>query len=257
MPEDHALIMLATIEENPWLYLDEISAYLHSECGVDYGRVRCFRELVRRGYSLKVMQQVAQQRDEEKRNMYRWTLLSLGVQPWNLLFCDETSKRDSVLRRKRGWGLRGHAVRSHRVLHRETNISVLALFGLSGFVDFSCKEGGYTSETFLEAFEFMIVPHLEPGHVLVMDNCQIHHTHMDRMRDMAVARGAIIVLLAPYSPIDNPIEYAFSVFKAFWRRHSDWLSTMDTYDAVRLCLFSCYENAAAGAQATFTHCGYT
>ena len=86
MPEDHALIMLATIEENPWLYLDEISAYLHSECGVDYGRVRCFRELVRRGYSLKVMQQVAQQRDEEKRNMYRWTLLSLGVQPWNLLF---------------------------------------------------------------------------------------------------------------------------------------------------------------------------
>ena len=53
-----------------------------------------------------------------------------------------------------------------------------------------------------------------------------------------MANGAIIVFLAPYSPIDNPIEYAFSVFKAFWRRHSDWLSTMGTYDAARLCLFS-------------------
>ena len=85
MPEDHAIIMLVTIKDNSLLYFDEIRAYVNSECGVDYGRVRCFRELVRRGYSLKVMQQVAQQRDEEKRNMYRWTLLSLGVQPWNLL----------------------------------------------------------------------------------------------------------------------------------------------------------------------------
>ena len=48
MPEDHAIIMLVTIKDNPLLYLDEIRAYVNSECGVDYGRVRCFRELVRR-----------------------------------------------------------------------------------------------------------------------------------------------------------------------------------------------------------------
>ena len=48
------------------------------------------QSLVVRGHSLKVMQYVATQRDEEKRQLYWFALFDLGVRPEHLLFCDDT-----------------------------------------------------------------------------------------------------------------------------------------------------------------------
>ena len=202
------------------------------------------------------MQKVAAQRDEGHRALYWWTLLSLGIQPWQLVFCDETSKRESALRRKRGWGLRGARVTRKEVFHSTKSISVLALYGISGFIDFDCVEGGYSSDDFIEAFQFMIIPHLQPGMDLVLDNCGIHHAFEDEMKAMAAAVGARILFLAPYSSIDNPIELAFNVFKIYWIRNSSYFSQLEMKDAVRECLFNCYPNPHEAALASYRHCGY-
>jgi len=260
MSDEHAAIMLEIAEENPWLYLDEISAEMLTRTGISYSPKRIHKDLVVRGHSLKVMQYAATQRDEEKRQLYWFALFDLGVRPEHLLFCDETSKKHAALRRKRGWGGRGARVTRKCLLHHEKNLSVLALYGISGFLDFDITEGGFTSDSFMAAFEYVILPRLSafpnPGSVLVLDNCQIHHTHETAMRAMVERVGAKLLFLAPYSPIDNPIEMAFNVFKAYWTRHAEYLQHLPVREAVEMCLFNCYEDKEAAAVATYRACGY-
>ena len=68
-------------------------------------------------------------------------------------FLDETAKDDRMLRRKHGWGMRGAVVESTRLLHNGKTVSILTLFGFSGFEDFDWKKGCYNSEEFMDAFE--------------------------------------------------------------------------------------------------------
>jgi transposase len=54
MPDEHAVVMIEIIEENPWLYLDELSAELLFRIGVSYKSKKIYNDLVVRGFSLKV-----------------------------------------------------------------------------------------------------------------------------------------------------------------------------------------------------------
>ena len=159
--------------------MDEFAAELFVRTGVKYLPGRCHAMLKERGYTLKVMRQVAAQRDEAQRDEY-WQaiaeLYAVGATAASFCFCDETAKVESALRRMRGWGMRGSRVESRHLLHHHQHISVLALYGLTGFIDFDHIEGGYNAEDFMEAVEFMIIPHLQafpgPNSVLILDNCR-------------------------------------------------------------------------------------
>mmetsp|Transcript_10756 Transcript_10756/g.25683 ORF Transcript_10756/g.25683 Transcript_10756/m.25683 type:complete len:127 (-) Transcript_10756:66-446(-) len=52
--------------------------------------------------------------------------------------------------------------------------------------------------------------------VLCLDNCRIHHAEELKLRRMCAKEGAHLIFLAPYCPIDNPIEPG----KSCWRRNS-------------------------------------
>jgi len=54
--------------------------------------------------------------------------------------------------------------------------------------------------------------------VLILDNCRIHHSV--EIKALLLASGIDYVFLPPYSPEFNPIEEAFSKFKAFIRRNA-------------------------------------
>jgi hypothetical protein len=208
----------------------------------------------------KVMRHTAAQRDETQRAEYWWAILEECTDPAQLLFADETAKVDSVLRRKRGWGGKGTRVEAIKLLHRSTHISVLATYDIEGFVGFDCKEGAYGAADFMEAVEETIICHLNPfpgpRSILVLDNCRIHHTYERELRDMVESKGAKLLFLAPYSPIDNPIESAFNVFKMYWVRHAEFLCGLPVDQAIDICLKYCYGDAALAARRSFESCGY-
>jgi transposase len=54
MSDAHGRALLEIVDENPWLYLDEISDELNVRCGARYHGMRCYEELRRRGFTLKV-----------------------------------------------------------------------------------------------------------------------------------------------------------------------------------------------------------
>ena len=72
---------------------------------------------------------------------------------------------------------------------------------------------------------------------------------------MAEAAGAMLLFLAPYCPIDNPIEYAFSSLIVCWRRHGRWLNDAPLHVKIDFCFRSCGSNGAAPAD-TYRKFGY-
>jgi transposase len=105
----------------------------------------------------------------------------------------------------------------------------------------------------------MIVPHLRPypedNSVLVIDNCTVHKNDLAALVAMVEAVGAKVRFLAPYCPIDNPIECAFSSFKACWRRHGNWLGLFPLHLKIKFCFDHCGANGQA-AVATYRKSGY-
>ena len=58
----------------------------------------------------------------------------------------------------------------------------------------------------------VLVPTLNPGDIVIMDNLSAHKS--SAVRDAIEAAGAELRFLPPYSPDFNPIEMAFSKLKA-------------------------------------------
>jgi len=144
-------------------------------------------------------------------------------------------------------------------LDRGKHISILSLYGIDGFINYDYLEGGYDADDFLTAVEFMIVPHLrpypQPGSILVIDNCRTHWRYESRLKKLVESVGAKLLFLAPYCPIDNPIEMAFSSFKACWRRVGHLLDWAPINVKIKWCIENCGSNGAS-ARSTYLKCGY-
>ena len=72
---------------------------------------------------------------------------------------------------------------------------------------------------FLAYVEQVLVPTLEPGDVVIMDNLPAHKPV--GVRNANEAAGANLIYLPPYSPDFNPIENAFSKLKALLRAKAE------------------------------------
>jgi transposase len=67
--------------------------------------------------------------------------------------------------------------------------------------------------------EKILLPELQPGDIIVMDNLSSHKG--PRVREMIESVGARLEYLPPYSPDFNPIENAFSKLKALLRKAAE------------------------------------
>jgi transposase len=77
-------------------------------------------------------------------------------------------------------------------------------------------DGPMDGPAFLAWTEQMLAPKLTPGDIVVMDNLPAHKP--DAVRTAIEATGATLRYLPPYSPDLNPIEMAFSKFKALLKK---------------------------------------
>lgn len=76
-------------------------------------------------------------------------------------------------------------------------------------------DGPIDNATFRAYVEQVLVPTLQPGDVVVLDNLAVHK--QPEVRDAIEQAGALLRFLPPYSPDFNPIELAFAKLKAFLR----------------------------------------
>ena len=80
-------------------------------------------------------------------------------------------------------------------------------------------DGPMNAECFQAYVEQALVPTLEPGDIVVMDNLSSHKG--EEVRRLIEQAGAALRYLPPYSPDLNPIEQAFAKLKAHLRKHAE------------------------------------
>ena len=94
------------------------------------------------GYSLQVLQEIAQQRNNLLRQAYKDALANIlnnGYDDGSLIFIDETHKDRSASRRRKGWGRRNAGgLLVNRWFREDIRYTLIAAVDINGFVQEAC-----------------------------------------------------------------------------------------------------------------------
>lgn len=112
--------------------------------------------------------------------------------------------------------------------HWKTSTFIGAL-RCSGMIAPCVIDGAVNGELFLAYVEQVLVPELQPGDTVIMDNLGSHK--VAGVRQAIEASGAKLLYLPAYSPDLNPIEMAFAKLKSLLRKKA-----LRTIDAVNNAL---------------------
>ena len=152
------------------------------------------------------------------RTVWRKRQAWLAVHPdqiSKLVFIDETGINTKMAR------LRGRCRRGRRMVasiphgHWKT-MTFIAGLRCDGLTAPWVIDGPMTGDIFQTYMETQLAPTLRKGDVVILDNLPAHKR--DKARRAVEKRGAWLLFLPPYSPDFNPIELAFSKFKAHMKR---------------------------------------
>lgn len=147
-----------------------------------------------------------------------WFDGQLDLDPERLVFIDETWASTNMARRH-GRCARGERLRvgvPHGHWKTTTFVAGLRSHGIAAPFVLDGPINRIAFETYVEK---VLVPELEPGDIVIMDNLSSHKG--PRVREMIEAVGASLLFLPPYSPDFNPIENAFSKLKAHLRKAAE------------------------------------
>lgn len=186
-------------------------------------------------------------RVKRKRSRFRKAVAELDVKHFK--FLDESSINIDMTR------LYGRAAPGERVVDSVPQPSgpqttTLAVIGWTGIRAPLVLTGSVNGTVFYGYIEQCVVPTLQPGDILFMDNLSAHK--VAGLETLIRSRGAHLIYLPPYSADFNPIELAWSKVKTILRRLKA-RTFPDLIDALKQALLAI---TAQDIQAWFAHCGY-
>jgi transposase len=115
----------------------------------------------------------------------------------------------------RGWGPKGERLRAFVPHGHWRTLTFLGALRCDRLTAPCVFDGPINGECFRAYVEQLLVPCLEPGDIVIMDNLGSHKSA--ELRRMIKAAGARLWYLPPYSPDLNPIEQTFSKIKHWMR----------------------------------------
>ena len=131
-----------------------------------------------------------------------------------LVFVDEAGTTTAMTRR-RARAPRGRRAVGRVPRNRGTVTTLLASLSPAGMGPAVTVEGATTAAVFLAYLERVLVPSLQPGQVVVLDNLAAHRAR--RVAEVVNAAHRQVAYLPAYSPDLNPIEEAFAKVKGLLR----------------------------------------
>ena len=144
----------------------------------------------------------------------QWIAYQNRVEPVRLVFIDETWTKTNMVP-LRGWGPRGLRLKTKAPHGRWQTMTFLAALRHDRIEAPWLLSGPINGETFRLYVEQVLVPTLQPGDIVVMDNLGSHKGRA--IRRAIRAAGAKLFFLPKYSPDLNPIEQVFAKIKHLLR----------------------------------------
>jgi transposase len=171
------------------------------------------------------------------------------LDPTSLVFVDECGTHTSMTRR-RARAPRGTRARGAVPRNRGPVTTLIAGLSLAGMSPAMTVVGGTTAAVFATYLEKVLIPALQPGQVVVVDNVGAHKP--DRMRSLVEAAGCRLIFLPAYSPDLSPVEEAFSKIKTVVKA-----AAARTRAALDAAIAAALAAVTAGdAAGWFAHAGY-
>lgn len=214
--EKHAAEIIALIAATPDITLEEISAHLKNAHGETFVVSTIWRCLDRHGLTFK---KTAHASEQERLDVVAarcaWIATQAELDPRCLVFVDETGASTKMTRAygRSPRGARCIAAIPHGHWKTTTFVGGLRLSGMTAPM---VLDGAMNGPAFLAWVEQALAPTLRLGDIVVMDNLPAHKPAA--VRNAIEAAGAELRYLPPYSPDLNPIEMAFSKFKALLKK---------------------------------------
>jgi transposase len=155
----------------------------------------------------------ASERNEEER--VSWRQQVSGVEAKRQVFVGECGS-NIALAPLYGRAPKGERARDSVPRNRGKNTTLIAALSLEGIAASMIIEGSANAAAFETYVEHVLVPNLQRGQIVVMDNLRAHKGA--RVQQLLEERGCHLLFLPAYSPDFSPIEETFSKVKAFLRR---------------------------------------
>ncbi len=134
-----------------------------------------------------------------------------------LVFIDETWATTNMTRRY-GRSLRGRRLVAAVPYGHWKTSTFVAVLRHDGITAPCVVDGAMNGEIFRAYVAQVLVPTLQPGDIVIMDNLASHK--VAGIREAIETCGASLIYLPPYSPDLNPIEQAFAKLKSLLRKEA-------------------------------------
>lgn len=185
---------------------------------------------------------------KRKRSKFRNEVSELDVKHFK--FLDESSINIDLTR------LYGRAAPGQRVIDSVPQPSgpqttTLAVIGWTGVSAPLVLSGAVNGTVFYGYIEQCVVPTLQSGDILFMDNLSAHK--VAGLEELISSCGAHLLYLPPYSADFNPIELAWSKVKTILRR----LKARTWPDLIEALQEALQTITTQDIHGWFAHCGYT
>src|SRR5687768_5296129 len=131
-----------------------------------------------------------------------------------LVFVDESGSH-IALTPLYGWAPRSERAAGSAPRNRGENTTWIGSLGILGLQTLMTLEGAADSLAFEVFIEHLLVPTLQAGQIVVMDNLSIHKGQ--RVRELIEHCDCSLLFLPSYSPDFSPIEPAWSKLKMHLR----------------------------------------
>lgn len=196
----------------------------------------------------KTLRASEQKREDIEKARKEWLLWAETCDPDSLVFLDESSAKTNMC------PLRGRSPKGERCFASVSGswqtTTMLSSVRLDGTTECMVFDGSVNKAIFSIYMENLLLPALNPGDTVIMDNLSSHKNSFDEK--MFKAKNITIKYLPPYSPDFNPIEKMWSKIKTLIREKA-----ASTKEALFKAIQDAFnEISAQNVEGWFKSCGY-
>lgn len=144
-----------------------------------------------------------------------WSEQIKQISPEKIVCIDESGVNTDMTRRY-GRAMKGERAVDDVPLHTPVSTTILSSIRLNGETAYTVYKGGTTGDIFVNYIKDILIPTLNAGDVIIMDNMRSHH--VKAVKEVIEDAGMKLLYLPPYSPDLNPIEQMWSKIKSVLRK---------------------------------------
>jgi transposase len=163
LEQDDILYILALLEANPTLYLDEIQLRLKTAQHMEVSLATICHTLYRQGWSRKVVSRAAMERDKLLRS--GWIYEHADIPKHCFMWLDEAGVSDCDHRREEGWAPVGVAPVRSEPFGRDLRLTMLPVLTEEGIIAMDILDGGVTKERFIQFLNEQVVCSTQPAQI--------------------------------------------------------------------------------------------